>query len=82
MWPKIIEIWELTTGRQQHKIGKHGGDFLRRLRPYKGCSESDYNRKVKICYSLVELCQISSFGCIPVEGGVNSMKHFNWGCKL
>jgi hypothetical protein len=53
----MIEIWELITGRQQHKIGKHGGDFLRRLRPYKGCSETDDDddRKVKIYYSLAEL---------------------------
>jgi hypothetical protein len=37
----MIEIWELITGRKQHKIGKDGGDFLRRLRPYKGCSTTD-----------------------------------------
>jgi hypothetical protein len=41
MWPKMLEIWELITGRQQHKIGKHGGDFLRKPRPYKGCSTTD-----------------------------------------
>jgi hypothetical protein len=27
VWPKMLEIWELITGRKQHKIGKDGGDF-------------------------------------------------------
>jgi hypothetical protein len=29
------------TGRQQHKRGKDGGNFLRKPRPYKGCSATD-----------------------------------------
>jgi hypothetical protein len=34
----MLEIWELITGRKQHKIGKDGGEFLRKPRPDKGCS--------------------------------------------
>jgi hypothetical protein len=37
----MLEIWELITGRLQHKTGKYGGDFLREARPYKGCSATD-----------------------------------------
>jgi hypothetical protein len=37
---KMLDIWELITGRQQ-KTGKHGGDFLRKPRPDKGCSATD-----------------------------------------
>jgi hypothetical protein len=37
----MLEIWELIAGRQQHKIGKDGGDFLRKTRPDKGCSATD-----------------------------------------
>jgi hypothetical protein len=37
----MLEIWELITGRQQHKTGKDGGDFLRKTRPDKGCSTTD-----------------------------------------
>jgi hypothetical protein len=25
--PKMLEIWELISGRKQHKIGKDQGDF-------------------------------------------------------
>jgi hypothetical protein len=28
----MLEIWELITGRKQHKIVKDGGDFLRKSR--------------------------------------------------
>jgi hypothetical protein len=41
VWPKMLELWELITGRKQHKIGKYGGDFLRKPRPDKGCSATD-----------------------------------------
>jgi hypothetical protein len=41
VWPKILEILDLITGRKQHKIGKDGGDFYRKPRPDKGCSTSD-----------------------------------------
>jgi hypothetical protein len=41
VWLKILEIWELITGRQQHKIGKDGGDFYRKPRHDKGCSATD-----------------------------------------
>jgi hypothetical protein len=41
VWPKILEIWELITGRKQHKIGKDGGDFKRKPRPNKSCSATD-----------------------------------------
>jgi hypothetical protein len=37
---EMLEIWELITERQQHKIGKDGGEFLRKTR-YKGCSATD-----------------------------------------
>jgi hypothetical protein len=37
----MLEIWKLITGRKQHKIGKYGGDFLRKPRPDKGCSTTD-----------------------------------------
>jgi hypothetical protein len=37
----MLEIWELITGRKQHKIGKDGGDFLRKPRPDNGCSATD-----------------------------------------
>jgi hypothetical protein len=37
----MLEILALITGRRQHKIGKDGGDFLRKLRPDKGCSTTD-----------------------------------------
>jgi hypothetical protein len=36
----MLQIWELITGRKQHKIGKDG-DFLRKPRPDKGCSATD-----------------------------------------
>jgi hypothetical protein len=39
--PKMLEILELITVRKQHKIGKDGGDFLRKPRPDKGCSATD-----------------------------------------
>jgi hypothetical protein len=34
----MLDIWELITGRKQHKMGKDGGDFLRKSRPDNGCS--------------------------------------------
>jgi hypothetical protein len=37
----MLEMWELIIGRKQHKIGKDGGDFCRKPRPDKGCSETD-----------------------------------------
>jgi hypothetical protein len=37
----MLEILELITGRQQHKVGKDGGDFFRKPRPDKGCSATD-----------------------------------------
>jgi hypothetical protein len=37
----MIEICELITERKQQKIGKVGGDFLRKPRPDKGCSATD-----------------------------------------
>jgi hypothetical protein len=37
----MLEIWELITGRKQHKIGKDGEDFLRKPRPDKSCSAAD-----------------------------------------
>jgi hypothetical protein len=37
----MLEIWELITGRKQHKAGKDGGDFLRKPRSYKCCSAID-----------------------------------------
>jgi hypothetical protein len=37
----MLEIWELITGKQQHRIGKDGGDFFRKTRPYKGCRATD-----------------------------------------
>jgi hypothetical protein len=37
----MLEIWELITGRKQHKTGKDGGDFLWKPRPDKGCSATD-----------------------------------------
>jgi hypothetical protein len=37
----MLEIWELITGRKQHKIGKDGGNFLRKPRPDKGCGATD-----------------------------------------
>jgi hypothetical protein len=37
----MLEIWELITGRKQHKTGKDGGDFLRKPSPDKGCSTTD-----------------------------------------
>jgi hypothetical protein len=39
----MLEIWEFITGRQQHKVGKDGGDFFRKPRPDKGCSATDDN---------------------------------------
>jgi hypothetical protein len=33
----MMEIWELISGRQQHKAGKDGGD----LAEVKGCSTTD-----------------------------------------
>jgi hypothetical protein len=41
VWPKLLEIWGLITERQQHKIGKDGGDFLRKPRPDKCCRATD-----------------------------------------
>jgi hypothetical protein len=41
VWPKVLELWELITKGKQHKIGKGGGDFLRKPRPDKGCSTTD-----------------------------------------
>jgi hypothetical protein len=43
----MLEIWELITGRKQHEIGKDGGDFLRKPRPDKGCSATDYDDGVQ-----------------------------------
>jgi hypothetical protein len=37
----MLEIWELITGRKQHKIGKDEGDFLRKPRPDKGSTTDD-----------------------------------------
>jgi hypothetical protein len=37
----MLEIWELIAVRKQHKIGKDGGDFLRKPRPDKCCSATD-----------------------------------------
>jgi hypothetical protein len=37
----MLEKWELIIGRKQHKIGKYGGDFLRKPRPDKGCNAID-----------------------------------------
>jgi hypothetical protein len=37
----MLEKWELIIGRKQHKIGKDGGDFLRKPRPDKGCNAID-----------------------------------------
>jgi hypothetical protein len=37
----MLEIWELITGRKQHKIGKDGGDFWPKRRPDKGCSATE-----------------------------------------
>jgi hypothetical protein len=37
----MLEIWELITGIKQHKIGKDGGDFLRKPRSGKGCSATE-----------------------------------------
>jgi hypothetical protein len=37
----MLEIWELITGRKQHKIGKYGGDFYRKPRSEKGCGAAD-----------------------------------------
>jgi hypothetical protein len=39
----MLEMWELITGRKQHKIGEDGGDFLRKPKPDKGCSATDDN---------------------------------------
>jgi hypothetical protein len=36
----MLEILELITGSQLHKIGKDG-DFLRKPRPDKGCNATD-----------------------------------------
>jgi hypothetical protein len=37
----MLEIWDLITGTKQHKVGKDGGDFYRKLRPDKGCCATD-----------------------------------------
>jgi hypothetical protein len=47
----MIEIWELITGRKQHKIGKDGGDFWRKPRLDKGCNATDDE-----CLGWVENC--------------------------
>jgi hypothetical protein len=43
------EIWDLITGRKQHKIGKDGGDFYRKLRPDKGCCATDDDDSISSC---------------------------------
>jgi hypothetical protein len=47
----MIEMWELVTRRKQHKIGKDGGDFLRKPRLDKG-----YNATDDECLGWVENC--------------------------
>jgi hypothetical protein len=37
----MLELWELITGRKQHKIGKDGGHFWRKPRSDEGCSATD-----------------------------------------
>jgi hypothetical protein len=37
----MLEIWELITGRKQHKTGNDGGHFERKPRPDKGCRATD-----------------------------------------
>jgi hypothetical protein len=42
------------TGRKQHKIGKDGGDFLRKPRPDKGCSATDDDDDGNYLYHLLQ----------------------------
>jgi hypothetical protein len=49
----MLEIWELITGRQQHMIGKDGGNFLRKPRPDEGCNatgDDDDFSVLTVCY--------------------------------
>jgi hypothetical protein len=60
VWPKILEIWELITGRKQHKIGKDGGHFERKPRSDKACSATDVDEGTFIVHVVLSGCDLLS----------------------